>query len=89
MELWFTGFINLALSLMLIWVNENFEIIGLVMTIIVYPIMIWFYVAQHVKRCHDMGHSGWFMLIPFYIFFLYFLTGQEDDNKYGEALIYW
>lgn len=39
--------------------------------------------AQSIKRCHDLGHSGWWTFIPLYGFWLLFQSGQEGDNEYG------
>lgn len=46
-------------------------------------VMIWMYFATLVRRCHDRGKAWWFMLIPLYYFLLYFLPGQEGENKFG------
>lgn len=45
----------------------------------------WFWVAQTAKRCHDVGHSAWWMLIPYYFIYLFFAGGDIDDNEYGPA----
>lgn len=46
-------------------------------------IYLWFWIAQSVKRCHDVGNSGFYILIPFYILWLLCIAGDEDINEYG------
>lgn len=46
--------------------------------------MLWFLWAQGAKRCHDVGNSGWWQLIPFYVFWLLFQDGVHGANQYGE-----
>jgi uncharacterized membrane protein YhaH (DUF805 family) len=46
--------------------------------------MLWFLWAQGAKRCHDMGHSGWYQIIPFYVIWMIFTKGEKGiRNKYG------
>lgn len=52
--------------------------------ILAYIPMLWFLWAQGAKRCHDVGSSGWWQLIPFYGFWLLFQDGQPGPNQYGE-----
>ncbi len=52
---------------------------------------LWIYLAGSVKRAHDRGKSGWWVLIAFipvagFIWWLIDLgvfEGQEGDNRYG------
>jgi len=46
--------------------------------------LLWFVWAQGAKRCHDLGKSGWWQIIPFYIFWMIFQNGEYDENEYGD-----
>ena len=57
---------------------------GAVIALIFYISMLWFLWAQGAKRCHDLGNSGWWQLIPFYALWLIFADGQHGTNQYGD-----
>lgn len=46
--------------------------------------VLWILYAQGAKLCHDMGHSGWWQLIPFYEFWMIFQDGDPGTNQYGD-----
>lgn len=46
--------------------------------------IFWFFFAQGAKRCHDIGISGWWQLVPFCPLVLLFANGKQEANKYGE-----
>ena len=39
-----------------------------------------------VRRMHDVGKSGWFVLIPIYGFILSVIKGNPYKNEYGENI---
>ncbi len=44
-------------------------------------------IAVGVRRMHDVGKSGWYLLIPFYNLFLAISEGEQGQNEYGPAPI--
>jgi len=44
---------------------------------------IYFMLAQGAKRCHDLGRSGWFQMIPFYGLWMLFADSNHGMNEYG------
>lgn len=44
---------------------------------------LYFMLAQGSKRCHDLGKSGFYQLIPFYVLVMLFAEGQKFENNYG------
>ncbi|MGO4708198.1 DUF805 domain-containing protein [Chryseobacterium sp. 2TAF14] len=56
---------------------------------IVIAVVAWFAgiifrVIQGAKRCHDIGLSGWFQFIPFFMFVLIFADSNRGTNRYGD-----
>jgi uncharacterized membrane protein YhaH (DUF805 family) len=51
---------------------------------------MWFMLATCVKRWHDLGQSGWmvllnftFVFIPVALVWLGFIKGKKGNNRYG------
>jgi uncharacterized membrane protein YhaH (DUF805 family) len=40
-------------------------------------------IAVAVRRMHDVGKSGWFVLIPFYNLILACTESEKETNEYG------
>ena len=40
-------------------------------------------IAVAIRRMHDVGKSGWFILIPIYNLILALTEGEKGPNKYG------
>lgn len=40
-------------------------------------------IVENARRLHDVGYSGWWQLIPFYMVLVAFYRGQVGANKYG------
>lgn len=58
--------------------GEEAYILGLA-----YIPLIWFFLAQGAKRCHDRNNNGWYQIIPFYFLWLLFAEGDLGYNDYG------
>ncbi len=61
-------------------INSTFGM--LIIFVIITPLAL-FYWAQGAKRCHDIGKSGWYQFIPFFIFWMLFKNGIKETNEYG------
>jgi Na+-translocating ferredoxin:NAD+ oxidoreductase subunit E len=78
-EFWFFYLFNIILSI--IPSLFGFEILSSIYALfILIPS-----VAVGVRRMHDIGKSGWYILIPVYSFILALKKGDEVTNKYGEV----
>ncbi|UZR93469.1 DUF805 domain-containing protein [Chondrinema litorale] len=41
-------------------------------------------IAVGIRRMHDVGKSGWFVLIPVYSLILAVTEGDDFENEYGQ-----
>ena len=77
------------------WMFMLFHIIiayALVFLMVAFPAAVFVYwayflgsfipsIAVSVRRMHDVGKSGWYILIPFYNLILYCTNGEEGKNE--------
>tara|TARA_B110000208_G_C11701701_1_gene406096 strand:- start:581 stop:1147 length:567 start_codon:yes stop_codon:yes gene_type:complete len=64
--------------MVIVGMAEALEILG----VLIIP-MYWAVLSQGTKRCHDLGRSGWYQLIPYYFFWMLFAKGDDGINEYG------
>jgi uncharacterized membrane protein YhaH (DUF805 family) len=78
--------IYLAISVIqeLIIPQFNDSVLSIILLIIIWIPLIWFLLAQGTKRCHDRGNSGWYQIIPFYVFWMIFADSDYGPNEYGD-----
>ncbi len=81
-EYWYFVLVNSIISVLL-QVIDNAA--GTTFISLVYSLAVLLpTISVAVRRMHDVGKSGWFMLIPIYNFILAVTEGQKGPNEYGE-----
>ena len=81
-EYWYFFLFNIIISFGLSFVGglSNTSIISLIYALAVFIPSI----AVGIRRMHDVGKSGWFLLIPIYNLILACTEGQQGNNKWGQ-----
>ena len=69
-------YIGTSICAYLLTINEGFAYFA-------YFITFYFALAQGSKRCHDHNNPGWFQIIPFYLLWMFFASGDSGINDYG------
>lgn len=54
------------------------------MFVIIHLALIIPSLAVAVRRVHDVGKNGWYILIPIYNLILFCTEGTSGQNEYGE-----
>jgi uncharacterized membrane protein YhaH (DUF805 family) len=82
-EYWGFQLINtiivVVLTIIGIMINKNLAMLGNIFSLAVLLPSI----AVGVRRMHDVGKSGWYILIPIYNLILAFTDGEKGTNQYG------
>ena len=80
-EYWYFFLFNVIIAFVLGFIGGLTEMtfLGNVYTLaVLVPI-----IAVTIRRMHDVGKSGWFLLIPIYNLILAFTEGEKGTNQYG------
>jgi len=81
-EYWYFCLVNFVVAFVIGFIGglTKIDFLGNIYTLaIVVPS-----IAVGVRRMHDVGKSGWFLLIPIYNFILACTAGEIGTNEYGE-----
>jgi|APMI01.1.fsa_nt_gi uncharacterized membrane protein YhaH (DUF805 family) len=83
-EYWWFFLFNLIITYGLIILGSVLEISALVVLSQIYSLAVLIpSLAVAVRRVHDVGKSGWFILIPIYSLILVLTEGNRGTNEYG------
>ena len=80
-EYWYFVLFNVIISIALGFIDG---MMGISMLSNIYSLAILVpSIAVGVRRMHDVGKSGWFLLIPIYNLILACTDGVKGENEYG------
>ena len=83
-EYWMFSLINMIIIFIVAFISGALNLPSLMGLIgIYYLVMLVPAIAVTVRRMHDVGKSGWYMLIPFYNLYLSIIDSQPGNNEYG------
>lgn len=83
-EYWMFFLFNLIISYGIIFISIGLEMPGLAMLSTIYSLAVLIpALAVGVRRMHDAGKSGWYLLIPIYNLILACTDSEAGSNKWG------
>lgn len=84
-EYWLTYIVVSILGYLITDLSETVDSVGSsILFLALSIIIVWVGLAVGARRCHDLGHNGFWQLIPFYVIWMAFINGQPGPNEYGE-----
>ena len=81
-EFWFFVLFHVIALIVLSIVDGIIGTGGIIANIYSFAVLLP-YIGVTIRRLHDSGKIGWFMLIPFYNLYLVIIEGDKGENKYG------
>lgn len=83
-EFWVFFLFNILISYSIVFLDIYFETPELTILSTIYSLGVLIpSVAVAVRRIHDAGKSGWYILIPVYNLILACTVGNIGENKFG------
>lgn len=79
--------VQFTMPFLVMYITESMPVlvvVGILILLVTVPVY-WQFFAQSTKRCHDLNHSGWFQLIPYYFLWLLFVDGKKAPNRFGPS----
>jgi len=80
-EYWYFFLFNFIIRMVLLFIGIVASLPFLNLLYILLTLAAFF--AVGIRRMHDIGKSGWFLLIPFYSFILACRPSEYGINQYG------
>lgn len=82
-EYWYFYLFNIIISSVIQFLEVQAASVGVLS--VIYALAVFLPgVAVGIRRMHDVGKSGWFLLIPFYNLYLACIDSEPGNNQYGE-----
>ena len=75
-------FFNVVVGMILSLLTSVSEIFGILYVVFAIVTLVPS-LAVGIRRMHDTGHSGWFILVPIYNLILVLHLGEHKTNKWG------
>jgi uncharacterized membrane protein YhaH (DUF805 family) len=83
-EYWYFVLFNFLISLVLSFVDTMMGFTEFMPLNTIYSLGVLIpSIAVAIRRMHDVGKSGWFILIPIYNLILALTKGDDGPNEYG------
>lgn len=82
-EYWYFTLANIIVSVILTFVDSSMGLITFGVSTVYSLAVLLPSLAVAVRRMHDIGKSGWFILIPIYNIILAATEGDKGPNEYG------
>ena len=79
-QYWTTLLFNLIILFFILFVSEFLFGIS-------YSLLIIINFITAIKRAHDVGYAGWYILIPLFNFIILISNSEAKENKWGPSNI--